>query len=202
MNKCSVIVFDLGNVLISFDYTPFVEKLNTVKAGLGNKISELYKNNYHIHREFESGKLNNKQFLEIMMSWTEGLVSEEYFCRIFSEIFTENLNVVSLLQQLKEKYKLVLLSNTNAIHKKYGWEHYDFLKYFDLFCLSHEIGAVKPEEKIYKYVESLTHALPEEHVFIDDVLEYANGARKAGWDAIHFTGYDNLTAELSRRNIL
>lgn len=195
-------MFDLGNVLISFDYTPFINKLNNVQAGLGEKVTALYKANYNIHREFEAGKINQYQFLKIMMKWTSGLLDEEYFCRIFSEIFNENINVTSLLPILKEKYKLALLSNTNAIHKKYGWENYSFLKYFDFICLSHEIGAVKPEEKIYKFVESLTNVPPEEHIFIDDVLEYANGAVKAGWDAIQYTGFDNLVKELKARKIL
>jgi len=202
MNKYSVIVFDLGNVLISFDYTPFLNKLESLKPGLGAKVGDLYKKNYNIHREFEAGKLTNIEFLKIMMEWTEGLISEEQFCIIFSEIFIENKNVVSLLPILKEKYKLVLLSNTNAIHKKYGWEHYDFLKYFDKLCLSHEIGSVKPEKKIYKHVENIIDALPGELLFIDDVAEYAEGARKTGWDAIQFSGYDNLVAELNKRGIL
>ncbi len=202
MNKYSVIVFDLGNVLISFDYAPFIEKLNCIKSGLGEKVGDRYKKNYNIHRKFEAGKLTHNDFLKIMMEWTEGLISEEYFCIIFSEIFTENKNVISLLPLLKEKYKLVLLSNTNEIHKKYGWEHYGFIKYFDKLCLSHEIGAVKPEEKIYEFVENQTEAVPGEHLFIDDIAEYTEGARKRGWDAIQFTGFDNLVSELKKRKIM
>lgn len=202
MKKYSVVVFDLGNVLISFSYTPFIEKLNGIKEGLGNKFIDLYKNNYSIHRKFESGEFNDSQFLKIMMEWSEGLITEDYFCRIFSEIFTENEKVVSLLPVLKKKYKLILLSNTNAIHKKYGWENYEFLKYFDKLCLSHEIGSVKPEAKMYNYVQSVTGMPPAEHIFIDDVLEYAEGAKKNGWDAIRFNGYDNLVAEFTVRGIL
>lgn len=202
MSKYSVIVFDLGNVLIPFNYTPFLTKLNEIKEGLGDKLTTLYEKNYYIHRDFEAGKLNNSQFLKIMNGWCEGLVDEEFFCRAFSDIFTENKDVISLLPVLKSRYKLVLLSNTNGIHMKYGWEKYDFLKYFDKLCLSHEIGSVKPEKKMYEAVENFTHSPSNEHIFIDDVKEYADGAKLAGWDAIQFTGYDNLVKELKLRSIL
>lgn len=202
MINYSVIVFDLGNVLIPFDYTPFLTKLNEIKKGLGDELWVRYKNNYNIHRDFEAGKINKSRFLEIMNDWCYGLVEGEFFCRAFSDVFTENKDVISLLPVLKKEYKLVLLSNTNAIHMKYGWEKYDFLKYFDKLCLSHEIGSVKPEKEMYEAVEKFTHCPPEEHIFIDDVKEYADGAKLAGWDAIQFTGYDNLVKELKLRSIL
>jgi FMN phosphatase YigB (HAD superfamily) len=51
---------------------------------------------------------------------------------IYSKIFTVNEDVALLLPELKKKYKLILLSNTNEIHREYGWKDYSFLKYFDI----------------------------------------------------------------------
>jgi len=202
MQKYSVIVFDLGNVLINFDYAPFIDRLNKAEAGLGEKMINLYRENYHIHRAFEAGKMSEADFLSLMMGWCNNKITGEYFCRIFSDIFTENKKVTSLLPLLKKKYMLALLSNTNIIHKKYGWEKYGFLKYFDKLCLSYELGAVKPEKAIYRSVEEITGFSPEKHIFIDDVKEYAEGARNAGWDAIHFTDYDSLLTKFKSRNII
>lgn len=202
MAKYKTVVFDLGNVLLPFDYSPFIKKLEEIKPGLGDQVITTYKANYHIHRTFESGLLNEAEFLEIMMKWTGGAVSEETFCQIFSAIFTENKELTSYLPILKKNYKLVLLSNTNSIHKRYGWEKYEFLKYFDKLCLSHEIGAVKPDAKIYKAVESFTRHLPQEHIFIDDIQEYADGAIKAGWDAIRFTDTNALLSEFKLKGII
>lgn len=61
--KFSVVVFDLGQVLVRFDYKYFVEKVNKHKAGIGEQFLELYKNNYHIHRDFEKGKISEKDFI-------------------------------------------------------------------------------------------------------------------------------------------
>ncbi|MDP4172376.1 MAG: HAD family phosphatase [Bacteroidota bacterium] len=200
--KYSVVVFDLGNVLIPFDYTIMINKLDKVKSGLGKRFMDDYKANYSVHRSFERGDIKEDDFLELMLSACERAVDKETFCRYYSEIFTENKEVTSLLPELKKKYKLVLLSNTNGIHREYGYKHYEFFKYFDKLILSHEVGSVKPEAEIYRAVENFTGHLPEEHIFIDDVADYAEGARKMGWDAIQFKNAEQLKAELRSRNIL
>ncbi len=195
------IVFDLGNVLIPFDYSIAVKRLNLIEENLGEMFLTFYKTNYELHRSFERGDLLKEEFTRIMLNSLQNKIDEETFCRIYSEIFMVNENVSSLLPKLKQHYNLVLLSNTNAIHKKYGWEQYELIKNFEKLILSHEVNAVKPEEKIYKAVESFTGFQPEEHIFIDDILEYVNGAKKLGWDGIQFSGYDNLVMEFKKRKI-
>ncbi|MGE5682699.1 MAG: HAD family hydrolase [Bacillota bacterium] len=200
--KYSVIVFDLGNVLIPFDYTIMINRLEAVKEGLGKKFMEHYKKNYDIHRKFERGDIKEDDFLEIMLESCERTVDRETFCRYYSEIFTENKEVSALLPELKNKFKVVLLSNTNGIHREYGYKHYEFFKHFDKLILSHEVGAVKPEPEIYKAVENYTGMPAEEHIFIDDVADYAEGARKMGWDAIQFKNPEQLKNELKSRGII
>jgi putative hydrolase of the HAD superfamily len=199
----SVIVFDLGNVLIPFDYQIVVKKFNRIKPGLGKKFYKLYQDNYNIHRDFEKGIINTEQFLTIMLEWLEGKVFGKKFCKIYSSLFSVNQNVVDMLPALKKKkYKLVLLSNTNPIHKKYGYRHYDFLKFFDKQILSHEVGAVKPEKKIYNAVQEFTQQPASKHFYIDDIREYVDAAKKMGWGGIQFTGYENLVDELKKKKIL
>ncbi len=199
--EISVVVFDLGNVLIPFDYDLIIKKLNAISEGLGDKFYKLYKENYHLHREFERWEISTEGFINTMLDWLDNKVTAEEFCKLYSDIFTVNEQTTSLLPNLKEKYKLVLLSNTNYIHQKYGWEQYDFLKHFDKLILSHEVGAIKPEEKIYKAVEDFTGQPAGAHIFIDDIAEYAQGARDMGWSAIQFTGYGDLIIELKKAGI-
>jgi len=202
MSKYSVIVFDLGNVLIPFDYKPMILKFNGIYPGLGYKFEKLYADNYRLHREFEKGLLTTEQFLAIMLDWMENKIGRDEFIKIFSNVFTVNEEVVKLLPGLKKKYQLVLLSNTNPIHQKYGYMHYPFLKNFDKLILSHEVGAVKPEEKIYRAVEKFTQRPPAEHLFVDDIQEYVDGAKKCGWDGVQFVGYEKLVEDLRTKNIL
>jgi putative hydrolase of the HAD superfamily len=200
--KYSVIVFDLGNVLIPFDYDIFSGKLDEIKPGLGKHFVDTYYANYHIHRSFESGKMTDGEFIDKMLEILEHRIDGKTFCNYFSAIFTDNKEVISLLPVLKKNYKLMLLSNTNSIHKKYCWEHYEFLKDFDELILSHIVGAVKPDVKIYRAVENASGVLPEEHIFIDDIEEYVNAAKSLGWDGIHFSDYKSLVKELNERNII
>lgn len=196
------IVFDLGNVLIPFNNQIAVDRLNKIEAGLGDRYKKFYAANYYHHRDFESGKISNEQFLEIMLNVLEHKVDAEIYCKIFSEVFTVNEDVAALLPLLKKNYRVFLLSNTNAIHQKYGWEKYPFLIHFEKLFLSHEVGSVKPEAGMYEAVMKYTGDAPETHIFIDDISEYAQGARDCGWDAIQFTGYADLVAALKSRNII
>ena len=200
--KYSAIVFDLGQVLIPFDYQIFINSLNQHKPGLGESFIKIYKDNYHIHRDFEKGKISEDEFIALMLQWSENYITAEEFCKYWSDIFSLNEDVISLLPKLKNDYKLFLLSNTNSIHKKYGYEHYDFLKQFDKLFLSHEVGFIKPEKEIYKFVENYSDIPSEELIFIDDIEEYVEGAKISGWDGIQFKGYDNLVEEFKIRNIL
>jgi putative hydrolase of the HAD superfamily len=202
MNKISVVVFDLGNVLIPFNYQIMINKLEVIELGLGQRFAEYYQSHYEIHRNFEKGLIEEEDFINLMLETINYKIDGETFCKYYSEIFTINENVIELLPILKEKYKLVLLSNTNGIHKKYGWENYSFINYFDKLILSHEVKAVKPERAIYLEVEKYTNRPSEEHIFIDDVLEYVEGAKNMGWDGIQFLGYDYLIEQLKVRNLL
>jgi len=200
-NNIKVIVFDLGNVLIPFDYNRLIKSMNKIDDGLGDRFSKKYYDNYHVHRQYEAWELSNKEFLEIITEWTEHKIDEENLKHIYADLFVENQETTALLPILKENYKLVLLSNTNFIHQKYGWEKYEFLKHFDKLILSHEIGAIKPEEKIYRAVEAFTKEPSANHIFIDDIAEYVEGAKKCGWDGVQFQSHDQLVDDLRARGI-
>ena len=170
--RYSVIVFDLGMVLLPYNYNIALERLEKINSGFGVNYLNHYKTN------------------------------KETFKKIYSEIFTVNEDVAALLPELKKNYTLLLLSNTNSIHREYGWKNYKFLQYFDKLILSYEVNAVKPEEKIYRAVEKSSERPPHSHIFIDDVKEYAEAAIKCGWGGIQFTGYEKLVNELKNRKIL
>ncbi|MFZ1280598.1 MAG: HAD family phosphatase [Ignavibacteriaceae bacterium] len=200
--KYSAIVFDLGQVIVPFDYKYFVEKVNKHKSGIGETFLELYNQNYSIHRNYEKGLITEAVFISKMLEYLDDCIDGETFCKYWSDIFSVDEKVVSLLPELKKRFKLFLISNTNSIHKKYGFEHYEFLKLFDKLFLSHEVGFIKPEKEIYQAVEKVSGFPSEEHIFIDDILEYVNVAKDLDWDGIQFLGYDDLVKNLKARDIL
>ena len=196
-----VIVFDLGNVLIPFDYKRILRNMNKIDNNLGERFLKKYYDNYHIHKKYEKWEISDDEFIKILMEWSEEKIDPERLKHIYSDLFEVNDNVTSLLPKLKKRYNLVLLSNTNFIHQKYGWEKYEFLKSFDKLILSHEVGATKPDEKIYKAVEDYTKQPPETHIFIDDIPEYVDGAKKLGWNGINFTNYESLISDFIKHGM-
>ena len=201
-NNIKVIVFDLGNVLIPFDYSRIIDNMNEINKGLGNRFAKLYYDNYDVHQSYERWLLSDDEFLKIMMEWSEYKISKEDFKSVYSDLFTENKKTTAILPELKQGYKLVLLSNTNHIHQKYGWEKFEFLQYFDKLVLSHEVGAIKPEEKIYRAVEEFTNEPSENHIFIDDILDYVEGAQELGWQGIQFKSHEQLLEDLKLYDII
>lgn len=200
--KYSSIVFDLGMVLIPFDYSIAINRMNQIEKNLGNRFIEFYNSNYHLHREFEKGLMTESEFINKMLGIVDHKLDQETFCKIYSEIFSVNEDVASLLPALKKNYKLFLLSNTNSIHQKYGWQKYEFLKYFDKMILSHEVRSIKPEEQIYREVEKASGFPSAEHFYIDDIQEYVNAAKNIGWDAVQFVDYKKLLSDLKKRMII
>lgn len=201
MPGIKVIVFDLGNVLIPFDYNQVIDSFNKIESGLGISYAKTFENNIDFVKKYERWEVSDDEFIQQNLMWLHQKVSSEEFCKCFSEMFEVNEDTTALLPKLKNNYKLVLLSNTNHIHQKYGWGKYDFLKHFDKLILSHEVGAVKPEQKIYEAVTSFTKEPPESHVFIDDIKEYTEAAQTLGWKGIHFLSYHQLLNEFEKLSI-
>lgn len=199
--QITTIVFDLGNVLLPFDYKIIEATLNSIELGLGTKFVSKYLENHALHRKFERADISKDEFIKIMLGWLKNRVSAEQFCQIYSSLFIVNKKVADLLPILKKNYRLFLLSNTNIIHKEYGWDKYEFLQNFEKLFLSYEIKAYKPEPKIYKAVTNYSKEPPEKHLFIDDVLDYVSGAKQQGWNAIQFKNYDKLLLDFKKLGI-
>jgi glucose-1-phosphatase len=200
-SKYSVIVSDLGNVILPFSYEIAVKKLEIIEKGLGEKFYNFLKSNYDLHRKFERGDLEVEEFVGKMLSVLENKVNKEEFCNIYSKIFVLNIPLIELLAELRKKYSLVLLSNTNKIHHEYGWGNYPFLKYFDKLILSYQVHAVKPEAEIFKAAADFTQKPPEEHIFIDDIADYAKAAKDQGWDSIQYLNFRQIKEDLSQKGI-
>src|SRR5207245_7329998 len=125
-----------------------------------------------------------------------------HFCEIWSSIFLpDTLIPERLLQGLKRRYRLLLLSNTNAIHFNMIRENYPLLRHFDDYVLSYEVGATKPSRQIYEEAISRAQCAPEECFFTDDIAEYVAAAREAGMDAVQFQSAAQIEAELLGRGV-
>jgi len=142
------VIFDLGKVLIPFDFSRgyrAMEKLcNYPAADIPRRIGSTDL----VHR-FETGLVEPRDFVEQLSRLLDLRVTYEQFCDIWSSIFLpDELVPESLLAGIGERYRLLVLSNTNAIHFAMVRQSYPMLRHFDDFVLSYEVKAMKPAPAI------------------------------------------------------
>ena len=107
----------------------------------------------------------------------------------------------ALVEHLRKQYRMLILSNTNAIHWKMLRETYPILHLFHDQVLSYEVKAMKPEEAIYRAAIEKAECRAEECFFTDDVQAYVDAARSYGIDAVQFQSHDQVVEELRARDV-
>jgi len=196
------IIFDLGKVIVPFDFNRAYERMS---AHSGLPITEIRSRliKSDLFRTFETGSIEPGEFVTQVCSLLDFTIEYKEFCEIWSSIFfPETLVSAALLESLSRNYRLVLLSNTNAIHFEMIRENYPLLRHFHEFVLSFEVGAMKPSPVIYRKAVEAAGCKPEECLFFDDIGENIEGARGEGLDGVLFLGAKQLDMELRARGIL
>ena len=95
-----------------------------------------------------------------------------------------------------------ILSNTCESHWEYCATRFAVIReLFDVHVLSYEVGAMKPDPAIYRAAAEKVDLPPPEIFFVDDRLENVQAARKAGFDAVHYTTTEILGAALRDRGV-
>lgn len=195
------IIFDLGNVIIPFDFRRGYALLEADCGIPATEIPERLRATGLVPR-FESGQMAPREFVGAVNEALGIGVSFDRFCEIWSSIFLpETLVSFELVTKLRERYRVMVLSNTNAIHFEMVREAYPILEQVDHFILSHEVGAMKPEDAIYDAALAAAQAEPGECFFTDDIAAYVEGARRKGMQAEQFLGYEKLLGDLRGRGI-
>jgi len=195
------ILFDLGRVLVPFDFRRGYERLEEHCGIPAAEIPRRIGETDLVHR-FEKGLLGAEEFVAALTAHLGLRISYTEFCGIWTSIFLPHTLVPeSLIQGLAAKYRMVLLSNTNPIHFEMVRETYPLLRHFHAFVLSHEARSMKPEPEIYRKAIAAAGCLPEECFFTDDVAEFVAGARAAGIDAVQFENSDQLQRDLKARGV-
>jgi putative hydrolase of the HAD superfamily len=194
------ILFDLGKVLIHFDFARGYQALEGCcpypTAGIRSRLAAT-----DLVKRFETGLVEPRDFFRELSAILELKLDYEGFCSIWCSIFTDPLVPESLVESLARRYRLVLLSNTNAIHFPAVLETYPVLRRFHEMVLSHEVKAMKPEPKIFLEAVRRAGCQPAECFYTDDIPAFTEAARQLGIDAVTFESVAQLERELEKRGI-
>lgn len=187
------IIFDLGDVIINIDVPLAARSFAELCGQEEAEVIELFKEK-DLFRQFETGELDEAAF----RSYVRQILKQEHWddATINKAWNTLLLDIpparIELLQKLRERYKLFLLSNTSPIHiaevnlileKASGVPRLDEL--FDKLFLSYEMGVMKPDPAIYQKVLEEAGLKAEETLFLDDNAANIQAASALGIHTIH-----------------
>jgi FMN phosphatase YigB (HAD superfamily) len=192
----SILVTDLGNVLLTIDPEIAWERLRKVAPQCADPQGVF--RNVLKDTGYSQGKVSSLHFYQSVVEATRLNLSYPEFCEVFCDIFSEDLETLAVLRGFDVKQRH-LLSNTNAIH--WDWiqeKHPEVLRGFDRLWTSHEMGLEKPDPEIYRKVIEATGYPASEHVFIDDLEVNVSAAISVGMKGIVHTTAAKLRTELAK----
>lgn len=179
-----VIIFDLGKVLVDFDYSIAARKI-AARSRKAPSDLHVFLSCSSALIQFESGKLTRQGFYDTVRETIELEASLEEFGGYFADIFTEMPGTIALQRELRQNgYKTFIFSNTNDLAIEHVRRNFPFFKDFDGYILSYEVGGMKPQPEIYEAMEAMTGKRGADLIYIDDRLENIEAGKARGWLAI------------------
>jgi putative hydrolase of the HAD superfamily len=195
------IIFDLGNVLISFRPDLFIAKFTEDIARINSFMSNIIHTN--TWSQLDRGTISLQQARKkFLADHPEEQPLIELFFNRWKELLTLIPKNVKLVKKLKLRgYKLYVLSNYIKEAYDYVKNKYDFFSLFDGIVISSDVKLAKPEFEIYQYLLQKYNLRPEESIFIDDTAECISQANKLNIKTIHYLAHTNLQVEFKKLGI-
>lgn len=193
------LIFDLGGVILDLSVDSTLQSFSKV-SGIDEKtVRQLFATTPEFE-QYEKGELSDDEF--------RGFVRELYRIQASDEILDACWNAmllgiplqkVQLLEMLKTKYNVYLLSNTNNIHVHYinntllpRIECHSLDDFFHRAYYSHRMKKRKPDVEIFEQVLDEGNFRPEETLFLDDNRANVEGAGKLGIRTLHVLNPDMI----------
>jgi FMN phosphatase YigB (HAD superfamily) len=186
------VIFDLGKVLLDYDFNISYNKLNISRPD--NDLNE----SAELIRSFNSGEITSLELYKIVLNKFQLDINFAEFVDIWCDIFQENPEMINLAREVHHKHRTFIFSNTDELHFPYIWKKFPALNFFgNNLMLSYKLGAVKPEEESYQRALAEFSLKPEDCLFIDDKLDNIIAAEKSGIRGIHHLDFDSTKLKLS-----
>jgi len=196
ISDIKAVIFDMGGVLLrTVDPTPrenMAARFNTTRKKLEQFI---FMSPTSV--QSEKGLISDTNHWQTVLDHFQqkGISVEEAYAEFFSGDQIDH-DLLNFADSLKPEYKIGLLSNAWVNARQHLSKRYKFIDVFDVSIFSAEVGSRKPEERIYLIMLETLGVSVEQAIFIDDVPENVEGARKIGIFAIPYINRVNLITQL------
>ena len=198
MQNIKNIIFDLGGVILNID----MKLTENALQDLGINNFSRYMGPSHLisfFKEYEAGKIDDAAFIRAIQALSEKAVKEEAIVNAWNALLLDfPAERIELLRKLKKKYRLFLLSNTNAIHhRQFQQQLYlqtgNYLEnLFEKTYYSHTTGLCKPDVAAFRLVINENKLNPAETIFVDDTEANMTGAKEAGLHIAHIRPHTSI----------
>src|SRR5688572_11687020 len=179
------VVFDLGKVLVDFDYGIAARALAARSRVPVEEVRHVIDQS-QLLVTYEMGKLATKLFHNQVCEATGFCGDIDEFGRLFGDIFTPIDEMIALHAKLRAAgVATYIFSNTNELAVAHIRRTFPFFSNFDGYIYSFEEGAMKPSAVIYEAVERRAGCSGNSILYIDDRLENIVTGRERDWSVVH-----------------
>jgi len=192
MQNIKNIIFDLGGVILNIDFKQ--TELAFAKLGVGN-FNQYYtlQSLSPLFEKLEAGLITPEIFYNEFRTVAKASLTNEEIRDAWNALLINFPSEwINRLEEIRKKYKIYLLSNTNKIHYDAFIKMFDeqigkgdFNKYFIKPYYSHEINLRKPSKECFEFVLRSENLNPKETLFIDDSEANVEAAKMVGLNTIH-----------------
>jgi len=139
----------------------------------------------------------------VHQDWDVDLTPGEFLARFTTWSRRVLPGARELLEELRGRYRLAALSNSNELHWERNTNELRIIELFEFAISSHQVGLCKPDPAIYRMaVERANVTSPDAIAFFDDLAANVEAARSVGLRAYHVRGVEELYARLSAEGLL
>jgi 2-haloacid dehalogenase len=202
MSAISAIIFDIGNVLITWDPKNLYKKLIADKQELDWFCSEVVTLDWHTHHD--AGLSMQEGIKNLITQYPDYADEIAAFDTRWAETIGDPVEgMLDLMQQLSAK-NIPMFAITNYSAEKYPEfeQDFPFADHFTDVIVSGREGIVKPSPEIYKLAIERFGIIPHKTLFIDDRAENIHSAAKFGIQGHVFSSSDILAKELKTLKLL
>ncbi len=179
-----VVVFDLGKVLVDFDYSIAGRRIAAQGDLSPAEVQNLIDHSPLLFR-FETGLMSKEQFFQEVRQATGFRGSMEQFTSFFADIFFPMPEMIELHARLRTRgVPTFIFSNTNELAVSHIRRNFPFFSQFTDHIYSYEHGAMKPDARLYEVVERKTGRCGAQILYLDDRAENVVAGLKRGWQVI------------------
>ncbi|MCL2228765.1 MAG: HAD-IA family hydrolase [Firmicutes bacterium] len=196
----NTIIFDLSEVIIAG--LCGVEKLIESNKGIpAQEFSKRVLSNHDVWRELMRGNITEDEYISKLLEGANWDISHVEFKNFFRKNMESTVDgTLSIIQKLKGKYRLILLSDHVRECAEFLLAKHPCLAWFDKIIWSHEIGQIKVDDGTFDKVLKMIGATAQNVLFIDDSPANIQKAKQIGIQTILFTSADKLGQELLERH--